>query len=274
MDLLQELADVDRLINAASADLNVNFPVDPTLTQLPQPQPLLETDQVCFEQEEQRRQRKRDYMRAYRSKAKPLQKSPNPTFANNRTPEHLEEKRRKKREYMRTYREQAGIRKAAEDMVDMDSTLTTTSTEQPVLPDRRTDRPASMTQDAIRQRRHRQSLSEEKKDAIRAKNRERQRQRRERLEGVERAAMRLRDAERMRSSRSQKTQEEKEWDRLKNRERQKELRRKQASEREERKAKPAEQQTDALSRTDDGIASYTTESNTAELLHVIDTCLV
>ena len=86
--------------------------------------------------------------------------------------------------------------------------------------------------------------------------------------------MRLRDAERMRHMRSQKTQEEKEWERLKNRGRQKELRKKQAAEREELKAKLAERQTDALSRSEDGLSSYTTESNTAELLHVIDTFLV
>ena len=190
MDLMQELVDVDRRLGAASAD---ELPVDPTLNQLPQQQQqqLVEAEQVrmeCFEQAEQRRQRKRDYMRAYRSKGKPLQKSSLTVskFNDQMTPEHLEEKRRKKREYMRTYREQAGIRRAAEDMVDMESTLmTTTSTEQPVLSDRQTSRPASLTQDAIRQRRHRQNLSDEKKEAIRAKNRERQRQRRVRLEEVE-----------------------------------------------------------------------------------------
>ena len=284
MDLLSEFADVSRLLDAAAAEGDDDdFPVDPTTLLQHQPQHLLEAEQLPMDallQDQQRRKRNRDYMREHRSKEKASGKSPpNPTYIDKMiNEENLVAKRRKKRDYMRTYREQATSQKTFNAMGTKDSTLPQPlpplTTEPTVLPDRRANiKPVAMTQEAIRQRRHRQNLSDEKKEAIRAKNRERQRQRRAQLEEEERDAMRLRDAERMRHVRAQKTHEEKELERLKNRERQKEVRKKQAVEREEWEAKLKESRAaDASPRGDDELLSYATESNAVE--KVIDTCLV
>lgn len=172
--------------------------------------------------QDERRKRNRDYMREYRKNEKVMENS------SKESADEAEQKRRKKREYMRAYRDRVNNTKSN---VQIESAVSVGGPVSPRVPiqSNNASTPAkslSMTQEAIRQRRHRQKLSDEQKEQVRLKNRERQRRRRAKLEAEERTAERLRDAERMRLSRSLKTDEEKEKDRLKKRERQKERREK------------------------------------------------